>query len=216
MYTEYLYHSGIQGMKWGVRRFQNPDGTWTEAGKARYGHHPSSSIRGEENYRPKGAMTDGVTKESSRRDAERRKKLGAREEQSSDIRKARKEDKRIKKQLKKDAKTAKKEEQAYKRSDEYINSLSDQELRNEINRLQMEKQYKDLTKKKDNPAKKFVKDVAYESAKEVAKEYTKKGIKAGITILSSTAVGKYEPYDNPDVYDGYYEFDEYDWSKKRK
>lgn len=31
-----LYHYGIQGQKWGVRRFQNPDGTWTEAGKARY------------------------------------------------------------------------------------------------------------------------------------------------------------------------------------
>jgi len=37
MYTEYLYHSGIQGMKWGIRRYQNPDGTWTEEGKRRYG-----------------------------------------------------------------------------------------------------------------------------------------------------------------------------------
>ena len=31
-----LYHSGIQGMKWGIRRYQNDDGTLTEAGKARY------------------------------------------------------------------------------------------------------------------------------------------------------------------------------------
>lgn len=31
-----LYHSGIKGQKWGVRRFQNEDGTLTEAGKARY------------------------------------------------------------------------------------------------------------------------------------------------------------------------------------
>jgi hypothetical protein len=32
-----LYHHGIKGQKWGMRRFQNPDGTLTEAGKKRYG-----------------------------------------------------------------------------------------------------------------------------------------------------------------------------------
>lgn len=32
----YLYHHGILGQRWGIRRFQNPDGTRTEAGKNRY------------------------------------------------------------------------------------------------------------------------------------------------------------------------------------
>lgn len=31
-----LYHYGIKGMKWGVRRFQNEDGTLTSEGKSRY------------------------------------------------------------------------------------------------------------------------------------------------------------------------------------
>ena len=34
--ADYLAHHGIKGQKWGVRRFQNPDGTWTNAGKVRY------------------------------------------------------------------------------------------------------------------------------------------------------------------------------------
>lgn len=36
-YTDslYLIHHGIKGQKWGVRRYQNEDGSLTEAGKAR-------------------------------------------------------------------------------------------------------------------------------------------------------------------------------------
>ena len=31
-----LYHWGIPGMKWGIRRYQNEDGTLTEEGRLRY------------------------------------------------------------------------------------------------------------------------------------------------------------------------------------
>lgn len=33
---EELYHHGIKGQKWGVRRYQNEDGTLTDAGKKHY------------------------------------------------------------------------------------------------------------------------------------------------------------------------------------
>lgn len=32
---DYICHYGIKGMKWGVRRYQNPDGSLTEAGRKR-------------------------------------------------------------------------------------------------------------------------------------------------------------------------------------
>ena len=32
-----LLHYGVLGMKWGVRRYQNPDGSYTDAGRKRYG-----------------------------------------------------------------------------------------------------------------------------------------------------------------------------------
>ena len=35
-YGNELYHFGVKGMKWGVRRFQKSDGTLTSAGKKRY------------------------------------------------------------------------------------------------------------------------------------------------------------------------------------
>lgn len=36
LYKRELYHHGIKGQKWGVRRYQNPDGSYTEAGMKRY------------------------------------------------------------------------------------------------------------------------------------------------------------------------------------
>lgn len=35
-YPNELYHHGIKGQKWGVRRYQNSDGSLTAAGKERY------------------------------------------------------------------------------------------------------------------------------------------------------------------------------------
>lgn len=38
-----LYHHGIKGQKWGIRRYQYADGTYTPAGRKRYGVSQSSS-----------------------------------------------------------------------------------------------------------------------------------------------------------------------------
>lgn len=36
MYNNELMHYGVKGMKWGIRRYQNKDGSLTQAGKKRY------------------------------------------------------------------------------------------------------------------------------------------------------------------------------------
>lgn len=36
-----LYHHGVIGQRWGIRRYQNSDGSLTNAGKLRYGKTPA-------------------------------------------------------------------------------------------------------------------------------------------------------------------------------
>ena len=68
MYELCLAHHGIKGQQWGVRRYQNPDGTLTEAGKKRYGDAVESSPR----HKPSEARKKAREEEKARNFEEKR------------------------------------------------------------------------------------------------------------------------------------------------
>ena len=51
--SDYLVHYGTLGMKWGIRRYQNPDGTLTDLGKKHYSHSGRFPIREERSIKGK-------------------------------------------------------------------------------------------------------------------------------------------------------------------
>lgn len=73
---------------------------------------------------------------------------------------------------------------------EAMKKMSDAELRNRINRIQMEKQYMQLTEPQLSPGKKFVKDVLTNAAKQTITNYTAKYMTKGMEALIEQAKKK--------------------------
>lgn len=128
-----LAHYGIRGMKWGVRRYQNSDGTLTPAGKKRYDKDIRDNAAKKKENRIDTSSPD--PKRWVREDTERAKKVV---DATSN--------------LVKEAKTIEKETRptaTKKRMD--LSSMTDQELRQRINRELTERQYNDLFGKEEVP-----------------------------------------------------------------
>ena len=111
-----ITHWGIKGMKWGVRRYQNKDGSLTDAGKKRL-----ERDRAESN----NAKLSADPKKWDKQDTERAKKLV--DSSASTVRTVRSYINSKKQKPRMD-----------------LSSMSDQEMRNRINRELLERQYNDM------------------------------------------------------------------------
>lgn len=136
--NDYLMHYGKKGMKWGVRRYQNKDGTLTDAGKKRY----TRDAR-EKEFDKYDESTGTYYKTS---------KKNGRSDLAADANRYVKEDLQRSKSLVDDTTNLARNlntanDMAIKnkpRTRLDLSGMSDQDLRNQINRELLERQYNDV------------------------------------------------------------------------
>lgn len=132
-----LQHSGIKGMKWGVRRYQNKDGSLTDAGKKRYyreadaGHYDKEGYNGTRYKTTKKGKKEVLyadPEEWTRRDNTSAKRIA---EESSHMAN------KLKQINDKSMRNRPKEKMD-------LSNMTDEQMRREINRAMLERQYNDM------------------------------------------------------------------------
>ena len=139
-----LYHFGVKGMKWGERRYQNKDGSLTVAGQRRYDRDVAANAKRKKDKRlPEEGLKD--PKRWAREDNERTKGLvDATSRLNNDLKNANRESLNRAKN---------------NRPKMDLSNMTDKEMRDQINRAILERQYNDMfAPQKVSKGREFVSD----------------------------------------------------------
>lgn len=130
-----LAHWGIKGMRWGVRRFQNKDGSLTKAGRKRY--ETDSSDEGEKNT----TTPDGGSSTSSATAAKSKPKK--------------------------------------------VKAMTDEEIKERLARLKLEKEYRDTLQGSKSKGKKFAEDVMEQIGRNTLTNVGTQIVNSGLTFATN-------------------------------
>ena len=128
-YNNQIWHWGVKGMKWGVRRYQNADGSLTDAGKRRYSIDVAANAKKKKDNRLPEESLNGPNR-WVKEDRERTKRVVDSGNQMAGNLKTR-NDKSMRIQARRTPKMD-------------LSKMTDQEMREQINRAMLEKQYDDM------------------------------------------------------------------------
>ena len=165
METNELTHHGIKGMRWGVRRYQNADGTLTDAGKKRYASDMDKLKQQEKTLKTKIKQKEKTDKNKQRTQA-KLDKLEAKKKELKELKKSfnnskkskKPEDGKVQNKKVKEEKPEKTEEELYQeRKQKAIKSgsakdilqfkgdLTAQEMQEVSNRIRWEQDMRSLS-----------------------------------------------------------------------
>lgn len=164
-----LFHSGRKGMKWGVRLYQNKDGTLTPLGRQRY-----AKMRSEQKAREQVIKNKERTKAKLSKLDEKDAEPDAREKALSSS--------------KKSVKAAPKAKPAAPKQ-KSVKDMSDDELRTVVNRMQLEQQYRSLNPQKVSAGRKFAEGLTTKVLVPAATEVGKKVVTAMLTEAAKKTTG---------------------------